>query len=82
MQSFPDGMDADLQDAEAVIARLIPLAGPQAAADLQEHLAVAWFRKIDALDRSGRAAEMIEATDRLCAHFDPAEAGPAMAGHA
>ncbi|KPV00099.1 hypothetical protein APR50_09620 [Variovorax paradoxus] len=62
-----------LAEAEALVARLLPLSTPadSASPDLQEHLASAWLRQIEALDALGRTAEVVAAADALCAHFEP-----------
>ncbi|RYX90287.1 MAG: hypothetical protein EOO28_29855 [Comamonadaceae bacterium] len=71
-----------LADADAVIARLQPLVRiPTSAAshdaeaaqhELREHLASAWFRKIDALRAAARNADGLVAAQALLAYFEPA----------
>ncbi|CAN5565244.1 hypothetical protein BH10PSE18_BH10PSE18_29850 [soil metagenome] len=65
--------EAALADADAVIARLLPLIDPSdtASMPLQEHLASAWFNRIEALRRLDRSAEIPAVSDALCAHFEP-----------
>lgn len=73
--TFPKFVDAatSLAEAEAVVARLVPLTRPieTASPDLQEHLASAWFRRIDALRTLDRPADVLTTVDALCAHFEP-----------
>ena len=54
---------AALAEADTVIARLLPLTRPVSAAthDLQEHLASAWFQRIEALRAFGRHADAVAA---------------------
>lgn len=73
--TFPNPVDAAaaLAEAETVLARLVPLTRPigTASPDLQEHLASAWFRQIEALHALDRPADAATAADALCAHFEP-----------
>ncbi len=65
--------EAALADADAVIARLLPLTDPSdvASMPLQEHLASAWFNRIEALRLLDRSADIPAVADALCAHFEP-----------
>ena len=67
-----------LDEAQRVVARLLPLTTPvsEASLDLQEHLASAWFRQIEALQDLDRQADVARVADALCAHFEPAARDP------
>lgn len=69
---------ASLEEATRLVARLLPLTAPteDASLDLQEHLASAWFRQIEALRELDRPAEVALAADALCAHFEPGARDP------
>lgn len=62
-----------LAEADAVVARLVPLTRPieTASPDLQADLASAWFRRIEALHALDRPADVLTTVDALCAHFEP-----------
>ncbi|MES2531121.1 MAG: hypothetical protein V4636_08805 [Pseudomonadota bacterium] len=64
--------EAALAEADAVVARLLPLIDQSdvASMPLQEHLVSAWFNRIDALRRLDRLADIPAVADALCAHFE------------
>ncbi|WP_175927499.1 hypothetical protein [Burkholderia cepacia] len=67
-----------LADADAVRVRLLQ-AAPQVAAapvELREHLAAAWFRKMEALETLGRHADTVAEVDTFDRYFDRGTATP------
>ena len=70
--------EAALTEAERVVARLLPLTTPadSASLDLQEHLASAWFRQLEALRELDRQADAVRVIDALLAHFEPGALHP------
>ncbi|WGY71678.1 hypothetical protein KEC55_17820 [Burkholderia cepacia] len=77
-----DNAEKTLVDADAVRVRLLQAAPlvVSAPVELQEHLAAAWFRKVDALDTLGRHADAAAEADALARYFDQGAATPEAAG--
>lgn len=74
----PPAAEGELQQAQALLDRLIPLTAPaaQASDELHEHLAAAWCRRIQALIALERPAEAAAAADAWLAHLGDTAAMP------
>lgn len=73
-----DNAERTLADADAVQARLLQAAPAATAApfELQEHLAAAWLRKIEALGALNRHADAAAEVDAFIRYFDQGAATP------
>ncbi|NML32337.1 hypothetical protein [Paraburkholderia antibiotica] len=78
MRLTEDNAKQTLADADALQVRLLQAVPAVAAApvELQEHLAAAWLRKIEALGTLGRHADAVTEADAFARYFDQGAATP------